>query len=506
MASIGAAALALSWSPPAPASADLLSPSPTPCSLPPPLTCAVPTPPAVVTSSPSPQPVSKPPSGGGTAPPAGTVTPPKTSGGGSSTGALSGGVSLADVAVLQTTLGSSALVEQLVAILQNPLAAQRPDLLHFELAGAAGSGHPAAARDAAPLAAALAILLLWMAAAPLLRLNHAVGRPIVAAAAIAPAVLVAAVLAPPLSAPPRPAPHLLSARAPAPATWRELVAVESTLARDRSSLAALESRLERLTAELGQEQPGTRVQPHVFETLAALHDAAAGSYDRDLQQEYDLYLSAAQQPAVSGELRRAAAASGHTAALKAVDANLQTVATQLQQESAIQQAQQRLQQLGFTPAQAEALQSHDAFVAPLGGPIGQPFGPTSFALEPPLVYQGQFYPHFHTGIDIEAPLGAPVVAAADGVVALVATSTDGHGHTTGYGTYVVIAHAHGYYTLYAHLSGVLVTAGQLVHQGQPVGLVGVTGNSTGPHLHFEIRRDGQFLDPLPYVTGRLKPW
>jgi len=121
--------------------------------------------------------------------------------------------------------------------------------------------------------------------------------------------------------------------------------------------------------------------------------------------------------------------------------------------------------------------------------ISQPFGPTTLPFEPPY----GSYAHFHTGIDLVEPFGSPVLAADDGVVALVGSSS------SGYGRYVVIAHAGGLDTLYGHLSTTLVTVGQVVNQGTPVGLEGSTGNSTGPHLHFELRINQRPVDPRPYL-------
>jgi murein DD-endopeptidase MepM/ murein hydrolase activator NlpD len=121
--------------------------------------------------------------------------------------------------------------------------------------------------------------------------------------------------------------------------------------------------------------------------------------------------------------------------------------------------------------------------------ISQPFGPSKLTLEPPF---GGF-PHFHTGIDLVEPFGSPVLAADDGIVALVGSSS------TGYGRYVVIAHSGGLDTLYGHLSTAVVKVGQLVVQGQTIGLEGSTGNSTGPHLHFELRIKQQPIDPTPYL-------
>ena len=121
--------------------------------------------------------------------------------------------------------------------------------------------------------------------------------------------------------------------------------------------------------------------------------------------------------------------------------------------------------------------------------ITQVFGPTSVTLEPAL---GP-YKHFHTGIDISAPLGAAVMAAADGIVVAV-------GHTTsGYGNYVIIAHGGGIATLYGHLLATKVRYGDKVVRGQVIGLEGSTGFSTGPHVHFELRVDNQVVDPMPYL-------
>jgi murein DD-endopeptidase MepM/ murein hydrolase activator NlpD len=91
--------------------------------------------------------------------------------------------------------------------------------------------------------------------------------------------------------------------------------------------------------------------------------------------------------------------------------------------------------------------------------------------------------HGYNGVDLASYLGAPVFAAAEGDVIIAARG----GWNGGYGNYVVIAHQNGTQTLYAHLSSVLVSAGDHVVRGAQIGLVGSTGKSTGPHLHFEVR-------------------
>ena len=108
----------------------------------------------------------------------------------------------------------------------------------------------------------------------------------------------------------------------------------------------------------------------------------------------------------------------------------------------------------------------------------------------------------HTGIDISAEQGVAVIAAADGTVSHVQT-WDGS-TTTGdqsYGNMVQITHADERTTLYAHLSKVLVSSGDSVSAGETIGYVGDTGNADGAHLHFEVRQNGQTVDPRPFITG-----
>ena len=91
--------------------------------------------------------------------------------------------------------------------------------------------------------------------------------------------------------------------------------------------------------------------------------------------------------------------------------------------------------------------------------------------------------HGHNGIDFSAPIGTEILASADGVVII---SKEG-GYNGGYGSYVVIRHDNGTQTLYAHMSKNLAFSGEQVKRGQVIGLVGITGKATGPHVHFEVR-------------------
>ena len=126
-----------------------------------------------------------------------------------------------------------------------------------------------------------------------------------------------------------------------------------------------------------------------------------------------------------------------------------------------------------------------------GVSIAQPFGPSPYAFEP--AYGG--YPHFHTGIDLAGPFGTPIVAAADGVIAAADVST------VGYGNHIIIAHSGGLLTLYGHLEAMMLKPGDAVKAGQVIGLLGSTGNSTGPHCHFEVRINGAPVDPRPFLPA-----
>jgi len=91
--------------------------------------------------------------------------------------------------------------------------------------------------------------------------------------------------------------------------------------------------------------------------------------------------------------------------------------------------------------------------------------------------------HGHNGVDLAAPVGTPIMASASGKVIISRTG----GYNGGYGTYVVISHSNGTQTLYAHMSDNYVTVGESVSQGQTIGEIGMTGRTTGPHIHFEVR-------------------
>ena len=107
--------------------------------------------------------------------------------------------------------------------------------------------------------------------------------------------------------------------------------------------------------------------------------------------------------------------------------------------------------------------------------------------------------HFHTGIDFTAPRGTEIYATGDGVV----QSADSKAR--GYGKHVVIDHGYGYKTLYAHMSRFKVRPGQKIKRGEVIGYVGSTGTSTAPHLHYEVIKNGEKINPVNFFYNDLTP-
>ena len=138
----------------------------------------------------------------------------------------------------------------------------------------------------------------------------------------------------------------------------------------------------------------------------------------------------------------------------------------------------------FTPAMQSLWEGRDFFRSPLAGRF------TSFLGTRTDPFTGE-HKH-HNGVDIRAPFNALVAASADGTVSLA-------GWNGGFGKCVIVEHGNGYRTLYGHLNAILVHQGQHVSQYQYIGRVGMTGRTTGPHLHFTIWKNGKLQNPLKYL-------
>jgi murein DD-endopeptidase MepM/ murein hydrolase activator NlpD len=154
----------------------------------------------------------------------------------------------------------------------------------------------------------------------------------------------------------------------------------------------------------------------------------------------------------------------------------------IRQRAQIEHGQQRLLSPGSSPQVVVIGSGQVSF--PVQAAITSEFG---YRMHPILGYE-----KFHSGLDFGADYGEVVRSAAPGYVIFA-------GWYGGYGNTVIIDHGNNVTTLYAHADGLYVEEGQQVQRGQPISLVGSTGLSTGPHLHFELRSNGEPVDPLPYM-------
>jgi murein DD-endopeptidase MepM/ murein hydrolase activator NlpD len=181
----------------------------------------------------------------------------------------------------------------------------------------------------------------------------------------------------------------------------------------------------------------------------------------------------------------------------AAKAKLAAIMAEFQQRLQEMQAQraQLNAELGTLLAESARAGSTGRFIWPMNGYITQGFGCTPYVFE---MYDPSCPSrHFHSGIDIAAYWGTPVHASDGGIVHNYSMWCGGY--LCGYGHYVVIVHSNGYTSLYGHLSGYAVGDGTQVGQGAVIGYEGSTGNSTGPHLHFEIDHGGNPVNPLAYL-------
>jgi murein DD-endopeptidase MepM/ murein hydrolase activator NlpD len=178
--------------------------------------------------------------------------------------------------------------------------------------------------------------------------------------------------------------------------------------------------------------------------------------------------------------------------IAAIEAQFQRMLADMQAQRAALQAQ-----IASLIHESFRARSSGKWMWPMDGVITQGFGCTSYPFEP---YDPSCPSHhFHSGIDLATDYGTPVHAADGGIVHNFTMGCGWGGGLCGYGHYVVIVHAGGFTTLYGHLSSWAVADGVQVDKDTVIGYEGSTGNSTGPHLHFEIDLGGTPVDPLAYL-------
>jgi len=149
-----------------------------------------------------------------------------------------------------------------------------------------------------------------------------------------------------------------------------------------------------------------------------------------------------------------------------------------------EQIDQDLAQVEKRLTEQAVMLAHTPVLAPVVGVITDGFGPRL----DPITRQ----PGFHTGLDISAAVGTQICAPADGVVVFA-------DRESGYGRMIKINHGYGFTTQYGHLDRFLVKEGMRIKRGQPIAKVGMSGRTTGPHLHYEVLKDGEEQNPLHYI-------
>jgi murein DD-endopeptidase MepM/ murein hydrolase activator NlpD len=213
-----------------------------------------------------------------------------------------------------------------------------------------------------------------------------------------------------------------------------------------------------------------RVQTRKLRLKVRGDERALAARAAQVQETKNALLGATNQLEVTKQ-QRAADLSNLSAHDRALADEISAEEAQSAQIAATIQAAQAHSSVTSTPSAA-------GLIWPVSGPITSPFGPR--------------WGSFHSGIDIGVPTGTPIHAAAAGTVIYC-------GAEGGYGNLVVLDNGGNLATAYAHQSAIAVACGQHVDQGQVIGYVGCTGHCFGPHLHFEVRINGQAVDPLGYL-------
>ena len=222
-----------------------------------------------------------------------------------------------------------------------------------------------------------------------------------------------------------------------------------TEARERAE--EIKAEYEATLEQLGEKQEEYEAEKAQLEAKIAEASALIEQLEEEINSNYELYLEVLAQE-------------------EALESDIQNKIAELERQEA-----------------ANSITSTGTYIWPLPG------------YSPGSAYGWRMHPiyhemRFHAGEDIGAPTGTPILAADSGVAAVYPDNGNG------YGNYIMINHGGGRVTLYAHMSAFAISGGATVAQGQVIGYVGSTGNSTGPHLHFEVRVNGATTDPKQYFN------
>lgn len=219
----------------------------------------------------------------------------------------------------------------------------------------------------------------------------------------------------------------------------------------REDAEVIKAEYEETLGQLADKQEEYEAEKADLEAKIAEASELIAQLEEEISSNYDLYLQVLAEE-------------------EALESDIQSMIAELERQEA-----------------ANSITSTGTYIWPLPG------------YSPGSAYGWRMHPifnemRFHAGEDIGAPSGTPILAADSGVATVIPDNGNG------YGNYIMINHGGGRVTLYAHMSSFAVSGGASVSQGQVIGYVGSTGNSTGPHLHFEVRVNGATTDPKQYFN------
>ena len=219
--------------------------------------------------------------------------------------------------------------------------------------------------------------------------------------------------------------------------------------------------------------------------LIAAHPAISGQAELNAAVKVARHASVEKkQPAATPASQEMAPSESQEEMLSTTEMMIERLVMQIDRET-----EQRLQSNASNGKGKSVIASLPS-IKPIEGFITSDFGMRMHPIHRQMI--------FHAGTDFSAPVGTKVMATADGTVAY-------SGFESGYGKKVIIDHGNGYQTIYAHLSKAVIRQGQHVKRGDTIAFSGNTGVSTGPHLHYEVRKDNMVINPTAFFSDDMTP-
>ena len=265
-------------------------------------------------------------------------------------------------------------------------------------------------------------------------------------------------------------------------TKKEIANAKSSLEKDKKSLLSMQEQQKNDKSKLEKLSESKKKELDSYDSLIAANEASADALEAEISAQENRVAEAEQ---ASREAAERAKREAEKASRAAAERESIAAAKKAAEDKSNKEVQQVIKDNDNTTPPSNAVTA-SGYTWPCPGHtnVSSGFGYRSDPFTGKQTY--------HSGIDIPAPAGTPVVAATSGTVAWANYSSSA-------GNWIGINHGNGVYTVYMHMSALLVSAGTSVSAGQTIGLVGTTGSSTGNHLHFSVRKNGVYVSPWNYV-------